>query len=193
MFKNRNSTKLTADEALPGRAELSVVVPERHAILGTALLGPYPEGYEIAEFGVDCYWSGEAAFWDAPGVWTTVAGYQGGVTPFPTPVEVLTDRTGHTESVRVVFDPRVTSYEALLEIFWERHDPTRPFGPNSQARSSIFTRSLAQQAAAEASREALQQRLRRPIATEIVPAQEYPFYPSDAYNQQYLAGSRARR
>ncbi|MGH4033375.1 peptide-methionine (S)-S-oxide reductase MsrA [Actinomycetota bacterium Odt1-20B] len=191
------TAKLTAAEALPGRSERTFTVPERHAVLGTPLLGPYPEGLETAEFGVDCYWSGERAFWSAPGVWTTVAGYQGGVTPNPTPGEVLTDRTGHTEAVRVVFDPRVTSYEAMLAIFWERHDPTRPFGPNSQARSVIFTQGPAQDEAARAllaEEQRLLTHLRNnaAITTEIVAAREYPFYPADAYNQQYLAGGSGR-
>src|SRR5271167_1257311 len=111
-------------ECVPGRAEV-MPVPERHFVNGHALVGPYPEGLEKAVFGLGCFWGAERVFWQAPGVWVTAVGYAGGSTPNPTYEEVCSGRTGHTEAVLIVYDPKVTSYEALLKLFWESHDPTQ--------------------------------------------------------------------
>ncbi|MFJ6212705.1 peptide-methionine (S)-S-oxide reductase MsrA [Streptomyces sp. NPDC092296] len=188
-FKNRIPT---AEEALPGRAEPAFAVPDRHTVLGHPLLGPYPAGLETADFGLGCFWGAERRFWQVPGVWTTLVGYQGGHTSNPTYEEVCSGLTGHTEAVRVVFDPARVSYEELLKVFWEAHDPTQGFrqgnDTGTQYRSTIHTHSPAQQAAAEATRAAFQPVLTArgygPITTEIVPAG--PFWPAESYHQQYL-------
>ncbi|MGP3984990.1 peptide-methionine (S)-S-oxide reductase MsrA [Streptomyces sp. KR80] len=195
MFLNRPKTHLPiADEALRGRPEPEFTVPERHTVLGNPLLGPYPEGLEIADFGLGCFWGAERKFWQTPGVWTTLVGYQGGHTPNPTYEEVCSGLTAHTEAVRVVFDPSVVSYAALLKLFWESHDPTQGFRQGNdigtQYRSAIYTHSADQQSAAEASRDAYQPTLTKaaygPITTEILPADGRPFYPAEPYHQQYL-------
>jgi peptide-methionine (S)-S-oxide reductase len=181
----------TADEALPGRAE-PVAVPVAHTVLGTPLTGPWPEGLEVAYFGMGCFWGAERIFWQAPGVHSTAVGYQGGQTPSPTYEETCTGRTGHTEAVQVVYDPAKTSYEALLKPFWENHDPTQGMRQGNdvgtQYRSALYATSDAQLAAAQASREAygaaLAEAGRGVITTEIVPAG--PFYYAEAYHQQYL-------
>jgi peptide-methionine (S)-S-oxide reductase len=182
----------TADEALPGR-EQEMPVPERHEVLGTPLRPPFPEGAELALFGLGCFWGAERVFWQAPGVISTSVGYAGGLTPNPTYEEVCSGRTGHNEVVRVVFDPSETSYEALLKLFWEGHDPTQGLRQGNdvgtQYRSGIYPTSDAQRAAAEASRDAYGRRLSEagygPITTEIVDAPE--FYYAEDYHQQYLA------
>lgn len=193
MLFNRHKSQLpSADEALKGRAERPFSVPERHTVLGTALLGPYPEGLLVADFGLGCFWGAERIFWQAPGVWTTLVGYQGGHTPHPTYEEVCSGLTGHTEAVRVVYDPKATSYETLLKLFWESHDPTQGFRQGNdvgtQYRSAIYTHSDAQAAEAEASRASYQSVLTASgygeITTELLPAG--PFYPAEAYHQQYL-------
>jgi peptide-methionine (S)-S-oxide reductase len=193
MFLNRFKTKLpTAEEALPGRAEPQFPLPERHTVLGNPLAGPYPQGLEVADFGLGCFWGAERRFWQTPGVWTTLVGYQGGHTPNPTYEEVCGGQTGHTEAVRVVFDPAVVSYEQLLKVFWESHDPTQGFRQGNdigtQYRSAIHTHSPAQQSTATTSRDAYQSTLSKagygPITTEITPAA--PFYPAEPYHQQYL-------
>ncbi|MCQ4043370.1 peptide-methionine (S)-S-oxide reductase MsrA [Streptantibioticus rubrisoli] len=193
MFLNRFKTKLpTAEEALPGHAEPQFPLPERHTVLGNPLAGPYPQGLEVADFGLGCFWGAERRFWQTPGVWTTLVGYQGGHTPNPSYEEVCGGQTGHTEAVRVVFDPAVVSYEQLLKVFWESHDPTQGFRQGNdigtQYRSAIYTHSPAQQSAATASRDAYQSTLSKagygPITTEIAPAA--PFYPAEPYHQQYL-------
>ncbi|MGW7518336.1 peptide-methionine (S)-S-oxide reductase MsrA [Streptomyces sp. NPDC054796] len=184
----------TPDEALKGRPERDFTVPERHTVLGTPLLGPYPEGLETADFGMGCFWGAERVFWQADGVFTTLVGYQGGSTPNPSYEEVCSGLTGHTEAVRVVFDPSKTSYEALLKLFWESHDPTQGFRQGNdvgtQYRSAVYTHSPAQQSAAEASRDAYQQVLtgsgHGTITTEILPADDRAFYPAEGYHQQYL-------
>ena len=182
------------DEALPGRSDPSYSVPERHTVLGTPLQGPYPEGTAIADFAMGCFWGAERVFWQTEGVWTTLVGYQGGLTPNPTYEEVCSGLTGHAEAVRVVFDPKTVSYEQLLRLFWESHDPTQGFRQGNdrgtQYRSAIHTHSTEQQRAAEASRTAYQQVLDAAglgsITTEIVPADSRPLYVAEGYHQQYL-------
>jgi peptide-methionine (S)-S-oxide reductase len=188
-----HATRLPAPgEALPGRSE-AMPVPERHLVLGTRLAPPYPEGTEIAEFALGCFWGAERRFWELPGVVTTAVGYEGGPTPNPTYEEVCTGRTGHAETVRVVFDPSRLSYPQLLKVFWEAHDPTQGMRQGNdvgtQYRSIVFTRSEEQRRTAEASRASYQEALRRAgygdITTEIRPAAE--FYFAEEYHQQYLA------
>ncbi len=178
-------------EALPGRDQ-PLPVPDVHFVLGTPLQPPFPEGLEEAVFGLGCFWGAERKFWLTEGVFTTAAGYAGGHTRNPTYEEVCSGRTGHTEVVRVVFDPSKVSYEALLRLFWESHDPTQGMRQGNdvgtQYRSAVYTHGEAQQRAAEASRAAYQQVLERaghgPITTELRPAP--PFYYAEEYHQQYL-------
>ena len=188
----RDKTQLpNRAEALPGRDE-PMPVPDRHAVLGTPLTPPYPDGTEVAEFALGCFWGAERLFWQTDGVVTTAVGYQGGYTPNPTYEEVCTGRTGHAEVVRVVYDPARVSYRDLLKVFWEAHDPTQGMRQGgdvgTQYRSAVFTRSDAQREAAEESREAYRTELRRAgyrdITTEIAPAPE--FYFAEDYHQQYL-------
>ncbi|MDI5966878.1 peptide-methionine (S)-S-oxide reductase MsrA [Streptomyces sp. SL13] len=193
MFFSRFKTKLpTSQEALPGRVEPAFRLTDRHTVLGNPLSGPYPEGLEVADFGMGCFWGAERKFWQQDGVWTTLVGYQGGHTPNPTYEEVCSGETGHTEAVRVVHDPALISYDQLLKVFWEEHDPTQGFRQGNDAgtqyRSAIYTHSPAQLAAAEASRDAFQPALTAsghgPITTELLPAG--PFYAAEEYHQQYL-------
>jgi peptide-methionine (S)-S-oxide reductase len=180
------------DQALPGR-DTPLAVPDRHAVTGHPLAPPFPTGLEQAVFGMGCFWGAERKFWEAPGVYTTAAGYAGGYTPNPTYEEVCSGMTGHTEVVLVVFDPAVTGYEAMLRIFWEHHDPTQGMRQGNdvgtQYRSAISCHSPAQLEAAQASRAAFQDRLTAAgfghISTEILEAP--PFYYAEAYHQQYLA------
>ena len=179
------------EEALPGRTA-PMSVPERHTVLKTPLAGPYPESFEVAHFGLGCFWGAEKAFWYVPGVYSTSVGYAGGHTPNPTYREVCTGRTGHNEVVRVVFDPRQVSYEELLRVFWEGHDPTQGMRQGNdvgtQYRSGIYVTN-AQRAAAEASKEDYARALRSAghgaITTEIIDAPD--FYFAEDYHQQYLA------
>jgi peptide-methionine (S)-S-oxide reductase len=179
-------------EALPGR-EAEMPVPGRHAVLGNPITPPFPDGFEQAVFGLGCFWGAERVFWEAPGVYATASGYAGGQTPNPTYEEVCSGRTGHAEAVLVVFDPQKTSYDALLKLFWEGHDPTQGMRQGNdvgtQYRSAIYTTSDAQAAAAASSRELFQGRLEESghgeISTEIAPAG--PFYYAEDYHQQYLA------
>jgi len=188
----QKSRMITAAEALPGRTT-PMPVPEAHFVNGRPLAPPYPDGLEVAEFGLGCFWGAERRFWQAPGVRVTAVGYSGGFTPNPDYKEVCSGRTGHTEVVRVVFDPRELAYAELLRIFWESHDPTQGMRQGgdigTQYRSAIYTTSAAQQAQAEASRAAYQQALaaagRGEITTEIRPAPQ--FYFAEDYHQQYLA------
>jgi peptide-methionine (S)-S-oxide reductase len=182
----------TADTALPGRAE-PIPVPDRHYVNGRSLVPPYPDGLEVAEFALGCFWGDERLFWQVPGVWVTAVGYQGGFTPNATYREVCTGRTGHAEAVRVVFDPKQVSYDELLRRFWEAHDPTQGMRQGNdvgtQYRSAIYVRDDVQRAAAQRSKELYQERLSAAgygeIATEIVDAPE--FYFAEEYHQQYLA------
>jgi peptide-methionine (S)-S-oxide reductase len=191
VFGFRKTQQVTAEDALPGRST-PVPVPERHAVLGTPLQAPYPPGTEIAEFALGCFWGEEQTFWQVPGVYTTAVGYEGGYTPNPTYEEVCTGRTGHAETVRVVFDPAKVSYAQLLKVFWESHDPTQGMRQGndigSQYRSAIFYQNDAQKSVAEQSRTEFAQKLAEhgygEITTEIVPAPE--FYYAEDYHQQYL-------
>jgi peptide-methionine (S)-S-oxide reductase len=192
LFSRMKVQMPTADTALAGR-EARMPVPSRHEVLGTPLEPPFPEGAELALFGMGCFWGAERIFWQAPGVISTSVGYAGGYTPNPTYDEVCSTRTGHNEVVRVVFDPAVTSYDALLKLFWENHDPTQGMRQGNdvgtQYRSGIYTYSDAQRQAAEASRDAYERRLAEAgygaITTEVEDAPEF-FYAED-YHQQYLA------
>jgi peptide-methionine (S)-S-oxide reductase len=193
MFLLRDKTKMVErHEALPGRAE-AMVVPDRHAVLGTPLAPPFPEGLELAVFGMGCFWGAERVLWEAPGVYTTAVGYAGGYTPNPTYEEVCSGRTGHAEVVLAVFDPQKTSYEEMLRLFWENHDPTQGMRQGndvgSQYRSAVYYADEAQRGAAEASRQRYGRELARAgygeITTELAPAG--PFYYAEPYHQQYLA------
>jgi peptide-methionine (S)-S-oxide reductase len=194
MFLFGKSTSMpTPENALRGRSE-PILSPRPHTVLGTPIAGPYPDGFQIAEFALGCFWGEEKTFWQQPGVWTTAVGYQGGYTPNPTYQEVSSGKTGHAESVRVVFDPSKTSYEQLLKIFWEHHDPTQGMRQGNDAgtqyRSAIFVRDEAQRAAAEASREMFQQTLSAAgygkITTEIAGPPAPDFYFAEDSHQQYL-------
>jgi peptide-methionine (S)-S-oxide reductase len=189
---SKPTTMVSAEDALPGRDE-AMPVPERHDVLGTPLTPPFPEGLEQAVFGLGCFWGAERVFWRAPGVYTTAVGYAGGFTPNPTYEEVCTGRTGHTEAVLVVFDPKQTSYDELLRLFWENHDPTQGMRQGNDAgtqyRSAIYWTTEAQREAAEGSRAMYQQELERAgydaITTEL--AEAGPFYYAEPYHQQYLS------
>ena len=182
----------TPEEALKGRST-PLPVPEKHAVLGTPLQGPYPEGLQRAVFGLGCFWGAERKFWQRKGVYSTAAGYAAGYTPHPTYEEVCSGRTGHNEVVQVLFDPAQVSYEELLALFWESHDPTQGMrqgnDTGTQYRSGIYVTGTAQRQAAEASKAAYQRVLAAngygPITTEILDAG--PFYFAEDYHQQYLA------
>ena len=190
-FLNRDKVKMpTPETALKGRAEKMPVAPQ-HVVLGTPMVGPWP-GMERALFGLGCFWGAERKFWKAPGVHSTAVGYAAGLTPNPTYKEVCSGLTGHNEVVQVVFDPQKTSYELLLKLFWESHDPTQGMRQGNdvgtQYRSGIYTFSAAQEAAAKASKASYEAALKKAgladITTEILPAGEF-FYAED-YHQQYL-------
>ena len=192
MFFSRHKTALISpEEALAGRAE-PIPTSTTHFVNGNPLKPPFPEGLEQAVFAMGCFWGAERVFWTAEGVYTTAVGYAGGTTPNPTYEEVCSARTNHAEAVLVVFDPRKTSYEAMLKLFWENHDPTQGMRQGNdvgtQYRSAIYVQGPEQEAAARASREAFQQRLTAAgygeITTEIAPLGD--FYYAEAYHQQYL-------
>ncbi len=180
------------DEALPGRSE-SMPVPTRHYVNGRSIAPPFPDGLAFAMFGLGCFWGAERKYWQVPGVYSTAVGYAGGLTPNPTYREVCSGMTGHNEVVRVVYDPGFVSYEALLRIFWESHDPTQGMRQGNdigtQYRSGIYTYSAAQKAMALKTRDAYQEALVAAgigtITTEICDAPE--FYYAEEYHQQYLA------
>ena len=182
----------TAADALPGRAQ-AIPTARAHFVNGRPLHGPWPEGLEQAVFAMGCFWGVERIFWQIPGVWSTAVGYVAGSTPNPTYEEVCSGRTGHTEAVLVVYDPKVVSYDALLKAFWENHDPTQGMRQGNdvgtQYRSGVYPLNDGQTAAALASKEAYTQALAKvrmgPITTEIAPAG--PFYYAEDYHQQYLA------
>jgi peptide-methionine (S)-S-oxide reductase len=187
------STMITRDEALPGRAEPMPGVPTTHHVLGTPLRPPYPDGMEIAVFGLGCFWGAERIFWQRAGVYSTSVGYAGGYTPNPTYEEVCSGRTGHTEVVQVVFDPAAVSYRDLVTLFWESHDPTQGMAQGNdsgtQYRSAVYVSSPEQRAIAEETREAYAEVLRKAgyplITTELLDGQDYYF--AEAYHQQYLS------
>ena len=193
LFDRRKTEMVTADRALPGRAE-PLPTAETHFLSGLPLKSPVPAGMAEAVFAMGCFWGVERKFWQVPqGVWLTMVGYAGGHTPNPTYEEVCTGRTGHTEVVRVIFDPAVLPYDSLLKLFWENHDPTQGMRQGNdvgtQYRSAIHTFGAEQAEAAAASRTAYQGALtaagRGRITTEIVPAPVFHF--AEAYHQQYLA------
>ncbi|WP_433227858.1 peptide-methionine (S)-S-oxide reductase MsrA [Actinomadura formosensis] len=195
MFGFAKTQMVSPEKALPGRDE-PIPVPPRHEVLDAPLAPPYPDGAEIAEFALGCFWGAERKFWQTPGVISTAAGYAGGYTPNPTYEEVCSGQTGHAETVRVVYDPAKISYDDLLRVFWESHDPTQGMRQGNdigtQYRSAIFTRTDVQQKAAEASRDAYQQTLATagygPITTEITKAPD--FYFAEDYHQQYLSDNK---
>jgi peptide-methionine (S)-S-oxide reductase len=182
----------TAEDALPGRSQ-EIAVPAKHFVNGQPLKGPFPAGLEQAVFGLGCFWGAERKFWQAPGVYTTAVGYAGGSTPNPTYQETCSGLTGHTEAVLVVYDPKVISYDQLLKIFWESHNPTQGMRQGNdvgtQYRSAIYTLTPEQKRAAEGSKAAYQKMLTASghgaITTEI--AEAGPFYYAEEYHQQYLA------
>lgn len=188
----KNGEMPSAEVALPGRQE-AMSVPEYHFVNQHRLLPPFPEGMQMAIFGMGCFWGAERRFWETPGVYSTMVGYAGGSTPNPTYREVCSGMTGHNEVVRVVFDPGVIGYQDLLKLFWESHDPTQGMRQGNdvgtQYRSAIYFFNDAQQAAALASRAQYQTLLLAAghggITTEIIPAP--PFYYAEEYHQQYLA------
>ncbi len=193
LFGGRHKTTMVSpDQALPGHAAPWYRIPERHEVLGTPLQGPFPAGLETAIFGLGCFWGAEQIYWQLPGVYTTSVGYAGGYTPYPSYEEVCSAKTGHAEVVQVVFDPKQISYDDLLRVFWESHDPTQGMRQGNdvgtQYRSVIYTTSEAQQQAAEASKAVYDAELQKagfpPISTEIAPAPEY--FLAEDYHQQYL-------
>lgn len=196
LFGSRlRSTMVTPDRALAGRAERAYPVPQRHAVLGTPLEGPWPEGTAVLYLALGCFWGAEKEMWQLPGVVVTAAGYQGGFTPHPTYEEVCTGQTGHTETVLVAYDPTVLSHDELLRAFWTLHDPTQGFRQGNdvgtQYRSAVFTTTPEQAEAAARTRDLYAPELRRhgygDITTEIRPADEAgPFYYAEDYHQQYL-------
>jgi peptide-methionine (S)-S-oxide reductase len=193
LFSSRKSTMVSADEALAGHDTRLFDVPTTHFVLSAPLEEPYPDGLEVAYFAEGCFWGVERIFWQVEGVVSTAVGYQGGSSANPTYEEVCSGRTGHTEAVKVVFDPKKVTYDELLKVFWESHDPTQGMrqgnDSGTQYRSAVFTTSPEQQNAAEASRDDYQPWLNKAgygdITTEIEPAKE--FYYAEAYHQQYLA------
>jgi peptide-methionine (S)-S-oxide reductase len=189
--KSNKEEMVTPEEALPGRAE-AMALSGKHTIFGTSILPPFPAGMEQAVFGLGCFWGAERKFWQADGVYATAVGYAGGYTPNPTYEEVCTSKTGHTEVVLVVFDPAKTSYDSMLQVFWESHDPTQGMRQGNdmgtQYRSAIYTMSDEQLAAAKQSRDRFQAALTAAgygeITTEI--AEAGPFFYAEEYHQQYL-------
>ena len=192
MFFKKPLDLPTAATALPGRTQ-AIPTAQRHFVNGEALKGPYAEGLQTAYFAMGCFWGVERIFWQVPGVVVTAVGYQQGITPNPTYEETCSGRTGHTESVLVVYDPKVVTYADLLTVFWEGHDPTHGMRQGNdvgtQYRSGVYVTSDAQLAAAEASKAAYQAELSKQgygqITSEIAPAG--PFYFAEDYHQQYLA------
>ena len=191
-FAKKLKTLLPADRTIPGRAA-KMTVPAKHFVNGNRLEAPFPEGLQLAQFGMGCFWGAERKFWELPGVYSTAVGYAGGDTGNPTYEEVCSGLTNHTEAVLVVFDPKKVSYETLLKTFWENHDPTQGMRQGNDAgtqyRSAIYTYGAEQAAAAAASKDAFEKALKPkgygPITTEIRSAPE--FYYAEDYHQQYLA------
>jgi peptide-methionine (S)-S-oxide reductase len=195
LFGRNKTAMVEPAAALPGRPE-ELQVPDRHEVLETPLKGPFPEGVETAIFGMGCFWGAERIFWEADGVYTTAVGYAGGITPNPTYEETCSGRTGHAEVILVAFDTAKTTYQEMLRLFWEGHDPTQGMRQGNdmgtQYRSLIMWKGEAQHQAAEASLAAYQQMLSAAghgtITTELLEeTPERPFYYAESYHQQYLA------
>ncbi|WP_247676614.1 peptide-methionine (S)-S-oxide reductase MsrA, partial [Micromonospora sp. M51] len=194
-LRRKKAEMVTPDPARPGRP-IAMPVADRHEVLGTPLKGPFPEGLQVAVFGMGCFWGAERLFWTLPGVYTTSAGYAGGITKNPTYEETCSGRTGHAEVVQVVYDPSKINYEDLLKVFWENHDPTQGMRQGNdvgtQYRSAIYTTTDQQRAIAESSRDAFQPIVTRAgkgeITTEIAPLGSYYF--AEDYHQQYLAPTK---
>ena len=192
-FGGHKSAMVEPDKALPGHDQALPGIPETHAVNGNRIQPPFPDGMETAAFGLGCFWGAERLFWQLPGVFSTAVGYAGGYTPNPTYQEVCSGRTGHTEAVLVVFDPAVISYDALLKVFWEGHDPTQGMRQGNDAgtqyRSAAYWADDAQRESVERSRAAYQEQLTAAghgeITTEI--AEAPVFYYAEDYHQQYLA------
>jgi peptide-methionine (S)-S-oxide reductase len=196
MFGRDKTAMVSAADALPGRTDQTMPVPEAHHVLGTPLVPPFPEGTRTAIFGMGCFWGAERKFWQlGEGIVTTAVGYAGGFTPNPSYEEVCSGRTGHTEVVLVAYDPAKIGYEALLRTFWEEHDPTQGMRQGNdvgtQYRSAIYVDGADQLEAAKASRDMFQERLAAAghgeITTEIRDASETPFFYAEPYHQQYLS------
>ena len=194
---NRVPAMPTPESALPGRPE-AILDPGAHHVNGRPIAGPYPDGFEVAEFALGCFWGAEKGYWQRPGVWVTAVGYQGGFTPNATYREACSGKTGHAEAVRVVFDPSEVAYEEVLKHFWEAHDPTQGMRQGNdlgtQYRSAIFPLTPAQRDTALASRDVSQARLTEsgfgPITTEITGPPAPAFYFAEDYHQQYLVKNR---
>ena len=193
MLFRHKTEMVTPEAALPGRTDQTMPVPDRHFVLDAPLTGPWPQGMQLAVFGLGCFWGAERKFWQTPGVYSTAAGYAGGYTPNATYEEACSGRTGHTEAVLVVFDPAKVSYDGLLKVFWENHDPTQGMRQGNdvgtQYRSAIYTTDASQEPLVRASLAMYQERLHAagygPITTEVKPLDE--FYYAEPYHQQYLA------
>jgi peptide-methionine (S)-S-oxide reductase len=195
LFGAAAKTRMVAPaDALPGRSSRPFELPATHAVLGTPLEGPWPEGHVALYLGLGCFWGAEKRFWKVPGVHTTAVGYQGGYTPHPTYEEVCTGRTGHAENVLVVYDPSVVATYDLLKVFWENHDPTQGYRQGNdigtQYRSALYWTTDEQADLAERSRAAFDALVRSKgygeVTTELAPASELPFYYAEPYHQQYL-------
>jgi peptide-methionine (S)-S-oxide reductase len=192
MLNPEKTRMVTPEEALPGRAERPFDVPASHAVLGTPLEPPFPDGIEVAHLALGCFWGAERLFWELDGVYTTAVGYMGGATPNPTYEEVCSGRTGHAEAVMVAYDPEKVSYADLLKVFFEEHDPTQGMRQGNdvgtQYRSGIYFASNSQKQTAEMARDAYDAALRgagrEPVTTEVEAAG--PFYYAEDYHQQYL-------
>ena len=193
MLFRKNAEMVTADAALPGRTDHTMPVPERHHVLDAPLTGPWPHDVELAVFGMGCFWGAERKFWQTPGVYSTAVGYAGGFTPNPTYEETCSGRTGHTEAVLVAYQPHHVSYEQLLKVFWENHDPTQGMRQGNdmgtQYRSAVYTTTPEQMAAVQRSVAMYQQELvaagHGEITTEVGALGD--FYYAEPYHQQYLA------
>jgi peptide-methionine (S)-S-oxide reductase len=193
LFAKKNASMVSPEQALPGRTDQTMPVPARHHALGTPLVGPWPSGFETAIFGMGCFWGAERKFWQTDGVYSTAVGYAGGYTPNCTYEECCSGLTGHAEVVLVVFDPAKVTYDDLLRVFWENHDPTQGMRQGndvgSQYRSTVYALNDAQLSAAQGSASVFQERLTKAgypqITTEI--AMAGPFYYAEPYHQQYLS------
>ncbi|MCH7699129.1 MAG: peptide-methionine (S)-S-oxide reductase MsrA [Chloroflexi bacterium] len=192
LFSKREAEIVTPEDALPGRDRPAFAMPAQHAVLGTPLQPPFPEGVETAVFALGCFWGAERIFWETPGVYTTAVGYAGGHTPNPTYEETCSGRTGHAEAVLVAFDPKQVPYASLVKIFFEAHDPTQGMRQGNdrgtEYRSAIYFAGEEQRQAAESARDMYSETLQKasfsPITTEI--AEAGPFYYAEDYHQQYL-------